>query len=81
MTLTLTYVIKVMILSDFRQILAVIRQKVINKVNNYFPALYEESDNFRQKERYEVDQFKEYNFLRKTTFTPPPFSLPRGALQ
>jgi len=67
--MTLTYVV-----NDLRQVLVVsrysLKKLLIVKVSNYFTALHEESDNFKQRERererererYEMDEFKEYNF-------------------
>ena len=54
-----------------------IKKLLTVKISNYFPALHE-SDNFKQGERYEVDEFKEYNFPCEVTFIPT-LSLPRGA--
>ena len=48
---------------------SLVKKLLTVKISTYFPILYEESDNFRQEERYEVDEFKEYNFSRKTTST------------
>jgi len=48
MTLILTYVAKIMTLSDLQQILTSFVRKLFTvKVSNYFPDLHKKSDNFR----------------------------------
>jgi len=39
--------------------LSLIKKLLTIKVSNYFSALHEELNNFRQREKYEVNEFKE----------------------